>query len=839
MSTDSSFSPPRTLRFNDLASYLQGTILQCKEDLPVGTILIDTRKLSITPHCVFIAMHGLHHDSHQYLPSAYLQGVRQFMVEKEHFTSEILAQLPEANILAIEKALPALQALATHHRRMYTIPVLAITGSNGKTIIKEWLSQLLAQQYHVVQSPKSYNSQIGVPLSILMMQPEHSYGVFEAGISLPGEMERLNTIIQPTSGIFANIGTAHGEGFASQVQKAEEKALLFKGCEEIFYCKDHTVIDAVLREKYEGNTSLISWSLSNPAATYQVILEPEQHKQMKVIVNEPEVRLRYTFTLPFQHKVYVENAIHCIVFLLKNGFLPATIQLALHHLKTTPMRLSLKQGIHGCQLIDDTYNNDLTGLAAALDFMWQQNQSLEKTVIISDFLQTGIDPQIFYQQVAQLLINKKVSHLIGVGTTIATYAYLFEEMDARFYPSTIDCLKSGRLQQLNNELILIKGAREFALERIVDRLQQKIHSTVLEIDLDAVTHNLNYFRRKLSKSTKLMVMTKASAYGSGTFEIPHLLQHNQIDYLGVAYTDEGVLLRENGVHLPIMVMNPAEESFDNLIQYQLEPEIYSLRLLKALGAFLQAQSASIKIHLKVNTGFNRLGLDRADLEKAIAWIQEHPSVHVTSVFSHLAASEDIQEDSFTHLQAQKLIQQATFLEQKLGTPLIKHLLNSSGILRFAKDYQMDMVRLGIGLYGIGVNPEEQKHLQVVSTLKTVISQIRTLQKGETIGYNRKGVVDHEMKVATIAIGYADGFLRGLGNGKGIVWIHGQPAPVIGNVCMDMTMINITGIEAKEGDAVIIFGKKHPISDIANALNTSPYEVLTNVSERVKRVYFTY
>lgn len=825
-------APPNySLYFSALEGIIGGRIIQYTLDQPIEDVLTDSRNLTVKPHNVFFAIQGKHHDGHQFINTVYKQGIRQFVVEKGN--KEAYKHLEGANIIKVTHCIEALQRLATHHRNKYHLPVLAITGSNGKTIVKEWLSQLLSLKYNVVKSPKSYNSQIGVPLSVFSMNEDHEYGVFEAGISVPNEMAKLEAILKPSAGIFTNIGPAHAQGFRSSVQKVKEKAQLFKNCEKIFYCQDYEVIDQVLQELYEDEVQLVRWSFCKSDADFKIYRKLKlPHETELIIVNRSST---YTFTLPFQAYASIENAIHCIIFLLHEDFTPTMLQQAIAKLRTVPMRLSLKKGINNCLLIDDTYNNDLAGLQVALDFMLQQNHASKRTVILSDLLQTGLKSEKLYHQVAQLLTDKKVDRIIGIGEEITACASAFTTFDANFYSKPETFMEDDN--NFRDQLILIKGARKFGLERVADQLQQKIHSTVLEVDLGAITHNLNFFRSKLTKQPKIMVMVKALAYGSSTFEVANLLQHHRVDYLAVAYTDEGVLLRENGITLPIMVMNPTLESFDKLINYRLVPEIYSISLLKAFRNFLSKRNKHAKIHIKLDTGMHRLGIEEGELDALIQVLKETPSIEVESIFSHFAASDEQQHDAYTHHQAKQFMKLASSIEEALAINTTKHVLNSSGILRFP-EYQLDMVRLGIGLYGVGVDEEVQKNLAVASTLKTVISQIKAIPQGETIGYGRRGIAKKDMKIATIAIGYADGFSRAFGNGKGKVWINGYQSPVVGNVCMDMTMVDITHIEASEGDEVVVFGEELPLAAVAAMIDTIPYEILTNISERVKKVYFT-
>jgi alanine racemase len=821
------------ISFSKLPAITGGKVIQYVTEKPIRHLLLDSRRPLLASDSLFFAMQGQHHNSHQFLDMVYEQGIRQFVVEQGDQAS--YKRLKDANIIQVTSSIDALQRLAAHHRSQYQLPLLAITGSNGKTIVKEWLSQLLALKYAVAKSPKSYNSQIGVPRSVWLINTTHQYGIFEAGISRPGEMATLETILKPTLGMFTNIGAAHDGGFATRQQKTKEKALLFKNCQKIYYCIDHTPIHQVLMVLYHNKSHLVTWSLLDGAADYKVqkrLLTTDTHTELIVTTRQQ----RYAFVLPFQDDVSIENAIHCVVFLLHEGFSPAMMQAALTKLRAVPMRMTLKQGVNNCQVIDDTYNNDLVGLQVALDFMAQQKQASRRTVVLSDLLETGVAPGNLYLQIAQLLQDKHVDRIIGIGEELAAHAAAFASFDTHFYDRTEEFLKEDVQCKFNDELILVKGARHFGLERVVDRLQQKIHSTVLEVDLDAVAHNLNFFRNRLARSTRLMAVVKALAYGSSSFEIAHLLQYHRVDYLAVAYADEGVLLREYGITLPIMVMHPTPESFEKLLVYDLAPEVYSLKLLYALRDFIAIRNKHINVHLKLETGMHRLGFEERELSTLVQVLCATPALHVVGIMSHLAASAFQQHDTYTKHQFAVFMQLAHYIEQKLGVHTIKHLLNSSGILRFP-EYQLDMVRLGIGLYGVGGDEEMQQHLEVASTLKTVISQIKIIPPGTTIGYGRKGIAKKNMRLATLAIGYADGFSRSLGNGKGSVWINGHFAPIVGDVCMDMSMVDVTNIPAAEGDEVIIFGKELPIAEVAAAMETIPYEVMTHVSERVKRVYY--
>lgn len=816
------------LHFKQLRKLTKGTLLQLVEDRPVEHLITDSRKLLINPEALFFAVDGARHDGHAFIEDLYHKGIRQFVVEKPIS----LSALPDANIIQVNSSTLALQQIATQHRNHFDLTVIGITGSNGKTIVKEWLGQMLSAKLKVVKSPKSYNSQIGVPLSVWQIRQEHEIGVFEAGISQVGEMENLEAVIQPQIGIFTMIGTAHDEGFENIQQKVVEKSKLFKNVSKLIYCRDQQPVHEVLKQF--SNKELISWGKSEKSKI-QVLKIKKSNSSTDLTLSYKGKQIAFSF--PFSNDASIENCMHCVAFLLSESFAPAFIQQQVNQLDTVSKRLELKQGANNCYLIDDTYNNDFGGLQIALEFMGQQKHKEKKTVILSDLLQTGLKEHILYSSIADLLHNKGIDRLIGIGEAIGRNSQYFK-MDMAFYDNTEDFLDSISKNDFNNELLLIKGAREFHFERIVELLQQKTHGTVLEINLDALTHNLNFYRSKLSPPTKLMVMVKAFAYGSGSDEVANLLQFHRVDYLAVAYADEGVALREHGISIPIMVMNPSVENFGQMIRNKLEPEIYSLSQLKALVNFLKEEKKTgIRIHLKLDTGMHRLGFAQQDLKAVLDYLSQNPRITVSSVFSHLAGADEALHNEFSHHQVHRFLKMKAYLSKESNMKPFYHILNSAGIIRFP-EYHFDMVRLGIGLYGIDSSGQQQDQLQAISTLKTTISQIKHIQKGETVGYSRKGVASKDTVLATLAIGYADGFDRRFGQGNGHVLIHGQMAPVVGNVCMDMTMVDITGIPAEEGDEVIIFGKDMPIRKLAAAIGTIPYEILTSVSERVKRVFFT-
>ena len=818
----------------EIALIVKGSILQAGNGQePVRELLIDSRLLTTPAQSLFFAIVSKRNDGHKYILELYEKGVRNFVVSAE---PENLLLCHEANFILVKNTLNALQALCAAHRKEFNIPVIGITGSNGKTIVKEWLYQLMFEDKNIVRSPKSYNSQIGVPLSVWQMSSENELAIFEAGISEPDEMERLQAIIQPTIGIFTNVGHAHDENFINRNQKVGEKLKLFTKVETLIYSIDDSELhERLLKTGLIDLIGTFTWSRKNKADL--LVLSTSVTKRQTTIQAEFREN-KIVITIPFTDNASVENAIQCWTTMLYLGYDNAVIAPRMLTLSPIAMRLELKEGINNCSLINDTYSSDIDSLSIALDFLQQQKQHRKKTVIISDILQSGRGDNHLYGEIAELLVQKGIDHVIGIGKSISRQANLFP-MEKSFFQGTDAFLETYAFTSFSNETILLKGARVFEFERISEALQQKTHETVLEIDLNALVHNLNYFRSKLSPGVKLMAMVKAFSYGSGSFEIANTLQFHRVDYLTVAYSDEGVELRKAGINMPIMVMNPDEQSFDSMLKYCLEPEIYSFRTLAMLEASLARrthQNEAMPIHIKLDTGMHRLGFDPRELDELIKRLLTNPMLRVGSVFSHLATSDEPAFDDFTRQQIEIFRQTSERLTEAFDYPILRHILNSAGISRFP-EADFDMVRLGIGLYGIGCSETEQTLLENVSTLRSSISQIKEVSAGEAVSYNRHWIAGHDTRVAIIPIGYADGLSRRLGNGKGHLLLNGSLAPIIGSVCMDMCIIDLTGIEAKEGDDVIVFGKELPITKLAEELETIPYEILTGVSRRVKRVYF--
>ncbi|MDB5257716.1 MAG: bifunctional UDP-N-acetylmuramoyl-tripeptide:D-alanyl-D-alanine ligase/alanine racemase [Chitinophagaceae bacterium] len=816
--------------FSQIADLPGATVISRQADeVEVRHLLTDSRSLHFPQHTLFIAIKGPSHDGHKYLESLFNQGVRHFVIEEESGLTPALKK--SSNIIKVERGLRFLQTMAAYKRSLFHIPVLAITGSNAKTIVKEWIWQMLHTDYAVVRSPKSYNSQLGVPLSVWEMEGYHSMAIFEAGISTYYEMEYLRNVIQPVHGIFTNIGTAHDQGFKSQSDKIREKLKLFVGVEHLVYCKDHKAIDDEVQAQQIPS---FTWSRKDKAADIQIVKEERQSNgwDLDLSIRGQVQRIH----IPFSDGASVENAMHAMAYLVLFGFSVEDIAQRVARLEAVHMRLELKNGINSSVLIDDSYNNDLMGLSLALDFATQHRRTLPLTVILSDVLQSGLAPEELYKSIAELLQSKKVTQLIGIGPLFSSFAKVFPST-TQLFSDTTHFLKEFDFTSLKNELILVKGARSFGFEAITQRLEEKVHGTRFEIDLDALVHNLNYYRSIAKPGTKIMGMVKAFAYGSGSHQVAQLLQHRGIDYLAVAYADEGVVLRNYGITVPIMVLNPDRQTFATLIRYRLEPEIYSFKILKEWIEYLDWENASANIHLKLDTGMHRLGFEKKDVQALLELLLLHQNrVTIAGAFTHLAAADEEVWNEFTETQLKEFQSFCGLLETSLGYSFIKHALNSAGIVRFP-EYSFDMVRLGIGLYGVEVNGLFQHKLMNVGKLITHVSQLKQVEAGETVGYSRKGKATKSTAIATIAIGYADGFDRRFSNGVGKVSINGVLCPVIGNVCMDMTMIDVSGVEVKEGDEVIVFGDSPTLIEQSKAIGTIAYELLTGIGERVKRVFF--
>ncbi|RAR46414.1 bifunctional UDP-N-acetylmuramoyl-tripeptide:D-alanyl-D-alanine ligase/alanine racemase [Flavobacterium lacus] len=806
---------------NDIISPLHAEFFGNHPHSIISNVSIDSRSFQNNEFTLFFCLIGSNHNGHAYIDELIEKGVTNFVVSEEVQPHENI------NFLKVENTLLALQQFAAFYRKKFTFPIIGITGSNGKTIVKEWLNFLLSPDYNIIRSPKSYNSQVGVPLSVIGINEQHNLGIFEAGISTVNEMQKLEAIIQPTIGILTNIGSAHDEGFENLGQKIKEKLKLFPNVEVLIYNKNKS-IDAFLNPSIKT----FSWSSSDQSADVMI-----HHKTSnnQTFLNITYNKSCFKISIPFSDEASIENVIQCLMVLFYFKYDFDTIQNRLSLLYPIEMRLKVKKGINNTTIIDDSYSSDFQSLKIALDFLESQKQHHKKTLILSDIFQSGLENDELYSRVSQMVISNKINRVIGIGETISTYKTKF--LNGMTFPSQADFLAHFESIPFENETILIKGARSFHFEEIVSLLEEKTHETVLEINLNAISHNLNFYKAKLQPGTKMMVMVKAFSYGNGGLEIAKLLEYHKVDYLGVAFADEGISLKSNGIQLPIMVLNPESTSFEAIIQHELEPEIYSL---KGLNAFLkiakQKQLKHFPIHLKIDTGMHRLGFEELHLEELISILKHCKTVQVKSILSHMATSDDLSHHEFALEQIEKFNRISTYISAALEISPIRHILNTSGISNYPQA-QFDMVRLGIGLYGISNDASEQKFLENVGTLKSIISQVRTIQAGESVGYGRRFVAEKETRIATIPIGYADGIRRSWGNGLGFVMINNQKATIVGSVCMDMLMVDVTTIPCIEGNEVIVLGENPSVTWMAKQLNTIPYEILTGISQRVKRIFF--
>ncbi len=815
-----------------VAEIIGGQLVGAAHGHKICDLLIDSRHLMDPYHTLFFALKSARNDGHKFVAELYEKGVRAFVV-----SHQLDGDFPEAVFVVVSDTLKALQSLTSYHRQQFDFPVIGITGSNGKTIVKEWLFQMLGPDYNIVRSPKSYNSQVGVPLSVWQMNKNNTLGIFEAGISEPDEMMALQDIIRPTIGVFTNIGQAHDENFINRGQKAGEKLNLFTKANALVYCMDYPEIQqVVIRSGMASKVKLFTWSRKFDEADLFI-------KEVKVGDKQSQLECLYqdellSFTIPFADAASIENAVHCIAVGLLMKMSPELIASRLLSLTSIAMRLEIKAGMNNCTIINDYYNSDVNSLSIALDVMKQQRQHKRNAVILSDILQSGRNEMDLYAEIAQLLKTKGVDMLIGIGEGISRQANKFD-MESYFYPNVSDFLAHFPFSKFNNQTILLKGARAFEFEQIGMELQEKAHETVLEINFNHLVSNLNHFRAKIKPSTKLMVMVKAFGYGSGNLEVSNILQFHNVDYLTVAFADEGVELRRAGINLPIMVMSPEVNSYDNIIKYHLEPEVFSFRNLafieKAIENLALPEAHPLNVHIKLDTGMHRLGFSIDELPELISRIQANPMLHVRSVFSHLATADNPAEDDFTLKQIHNFEKGSKLIAEAFPN-VLRHILNTAGITRFPQ-YQFDMVRLGIGLYGVPTCDADRGVLEPVVSLKTTINQIKHIPKGDSIGYNRHGHAERDMRIGIVPIGYADGLSRLLGNGNGKFYVNGQQVSVIGDICMDMCMLDLTDVKAVEGDTVVIFDAEHDIANIAKACQTIPYEIMTRVSQRVKRVYY--
>ncbi len=799
------------------------------QDTEIARLIIDSRSVYDASESLFFALTGNKHDGHQFLHQLLSKGVRSFVVRSGKIPADILSK---ANWIEVDDPVRALQKIGAWHRSNFQIPVLGITGSNGKTIVKEWITQMMGSEVFIARSPRSYNSQIGVPVSVWHLNETSRLGIFEAGISYPGEMKYLQEIIQPTVGLFTTLGQAHQENFSSLEEKLREKLVLFRDASTVLYDCDQVLVDEMMTALYPDK-ELLTWGRSEKA-TLQLLSEDEvndrKHLMLQWGVDTFEV------VIPFTDQVSVENTLPVVLFMLYQGVQPEQIIEKIGGLVPVAMRMEQKEGVNNNLLINDTYNADFTSLEVALDFLVQQSRKkgVTRTVVLSDLLQTGIPDHELYPLVATLVKEKQIDRFIGVGPAMVRFSSCFEVPSA-FYETTEEVLEALSSFHFRGAAILVKGSRKFSFERIVSRLELQRHATVMEINLDALVHNLNRYRRQLAPDTKLLAMVKAFSYGSGSYEIAAALQYQNVDYLGVAFADEGIELRRAGIATPIIVMNPEEKSFLQMLDYNLEPEIYGFNILDSFNEIVRAEASEVvPVHIKIDTGMNRMGFLESEIDALVARLQQMPSIRIKSVFSHLAGSDDKSHDGFTLQQIRRFEAVCKKLKASLNTDFLMHILNSAGIERFP-EARFDMARLGIGLYGFG--PGNIEDLRNVVTLKSYISHIKPVAGYETVGYNRAGTLKRDGLIGVVPVGYADGLNRHLSNGRGKMMVNGRLAPIVGNICMDMCMVDLTDIQADEGDEVIVFGDDYPLTNLAKQLDTIPYEILTSISRRVTRVYY--
>ena len=809
-------------------------------DAQIGWLLTDSRSLCFPEETLFFALKSARNDGHKYISDLYRRGVRNFVVESrgiQEYCPNSASEMNDANFLIVPSPLAALQRLAERHRDEFDIPIVGITGSNGKTMVKEWLYQILLPSQKIVRSPKSYNSQIGVPLSVWLLNEQTEVGIFEAGISEPGEMMALRDIIQPTVGVFTSLGSAHQENFRSMEEKCMEKLELMHDTQAMIYCSDNDIVSrCVRRMQYKGEK--IAWSQCDEQVAFFV-----------KTVDGTKISYRYkgedgAFDIPFSDEASIEDCITCAATALYLGITPEQLAERMPVLEPVAMRLEVKDGQRGCVLINDSYNSDVNSLDIALDFMNRRQFSpltshpslLKKTLILSDMYQTGVAPEQLYAQVSDLCVKRGIQKFIGIGTDLSAQADKIQIVDKQFFLDVQHFLTSDTFSSLRNELILLKGARSFGFDQITEQLEQKVHETILEVNLNAVVNNLNYYRSFLKPETKMVCMIKADAYGAGAIEIAKTLQDHRVDYLAVAVADEGVTLRKAGITANIMIMNPEMTAFKTMFDYDLEPEVYSFRLLDALIRAARKEGITgWPVHIKLDTGMHRLGFDPInDMDELIDRLKHQNAIIPRSVFSHFVGSDSDGFDEFSASQFALFDEGSKKLQAAFTHKILRHMDNSAGIEHFP-ERQMDMCRLGLGLYG--VDPRDNRILNTVSTLKTTILQMRHVPAGDTVGYSRKGKIDHDSVIAAIPIGYADGLNRHLGNRRCYCLVNGQKAEYVGNICMDVAMIDVTGIDCHEGDMVEIFGEHLPVTTLSDIIDTIPYEVLTGVSNRVKRVYF--
>ncbi|UEQ75116.1 bifunctional UDP-N-acetylmuramoyl-tripeptide:D-alanyl-D-alanine ligase/alanine racemase [Chryseobacterium arthrosphaerae] len=792
-------------------------------NLMIRNIAYDSRIIYSTKNTAFIAINTHKNSGEKFIESAIDRGIG--VIISEHYDPEY----NNVTWIIVENSVDFLQKLARYHFENSHIQSIGITGSNGKTILKEWLYQCLWNEFPTVKSPKSFNSQIGLPLSLLQINSNHKLGIFEVGISKPDEMEKLEHIFHPQIGLLTHIGTAHAANFSSEEQLIDEKIRLFKDSEVIIYNGDNSSVDQKIKKSYSGR-KLISYGFKKEN---NVFIKNNISRDENIIVEYFGEEI--SFPAHQRDEATLTNAMALITVLKELNIENKKIVEKINLLKAVEMRLESIEGIKGNIIIDDSFNLDLDSLKTALQFLKEYNKS-KKSLVLTDIVGVNVNSQELYEEVSELVNEQRFDSVFLIGDEISKFSELFKAKTYTFI-DTKELIESKHLTEIENQIILLKGARKFEIEKLKDILELRKHDTVLEVNLNAILHNINYHKSLLKPGTKMMAMVKANAYGLGSFEVSEFLQHHHIDYLGVAYVDEGVELRKKGITTPIIVMNPEQHSYQTIIEYDLEPEIYSFRVLELFYEAVQKSGYDKKypIHIKLETGMHRLGFKDFELDQ-LSETLSGKNLKVQSMFSHLSSSDMPEERAFTLKQFEVFERNSSYLIEKLGYTPIRHILNSSGITSYS-DHQYDMVRIGIGMLGESSDNEIQKQLQSVVSFKTVISQISMVEGGESVGYSRRYKADHLTRIATVPVGYADGIPRLIGNQVGSLGVNKTLAPIVGNICMDMMMINVDNIpNVKEGDTVTVFNAKPSLKEFAGYCKTITYEVLTSISPRVKRIY---
>lgn len=792
-------------------------------DLMIKNIAFDSRIIYSTKNTAFIAINTHKNSGEKFIESAIDRGIHVIISEHQY------PQFENITWIIVENSVDFLQKLAKYHFEHSHLQSIGITGSNGKTILKEWLYQCLWNEFPTVKSPKSFNSQIGLPLSLLQINTSHTLGIFEVGISQPDEMENLENIFHPQIGLLTHIGTAHAANFSSEEELVDEKIKLFKDSQVIIYNGDHSLVSKKIKDLY-SDKKLISYGLKKEN---QVFIKNNISKGENIVVEYFGQEI--SFPAHQRDEATLTNALALITVLKELHIENQKIVEKINTLKAVEMRLEAIEGIKGNIVINDSFNLDLDSLKTALQFLKEYNKP-KKSLVLTDIVGVNTNSQELYEEVSELVNEQHFDSVFLIGDEISKFSELFKSKTYTFI-DTKELIESKYLTELENQIILLKGARKFEIERLKDILELRKHDTVLEINLNAILHNINYHKSLLKPGTKMMAMVKANAYGLGSYEISEFLQHHHIDYLGVAFADEGAELRKKGITTPIVVMNPEQHSYQTIIDYNLEPEIYSFRVLDLFYEAVQKSGYDQKypIHIKLETGMHRLGFKDFELDQ-LSETLDHKNLKVQSMFSHLSSSDVPEEKEFTLNQLETFEKNSSYLIEKLGYTPIRHILNSSGITSYT-NYQYNMVRIGIGMLGESPSSEIQKQLQSVVSFKTVISQISLVENGESVGYSRKYKTDHQTRIATIPVGYADGIPRLIGNQIGKLGVHKTLAPIVGNICMDMMMLNVDNIpNVKEGDTVTIFNAYPSLKEFAAYCKTITYEVLTSISPRVKRIY---